>query len=119
MAVTFDKLKMKLQHERERLLKDLDRLKSDESSLSEAVQGGLFGKKGEEASQAYELEKKLALKERLQSSLAEIDHALAKHDEGTYGLCDECKQPIGTDRLEVLPQASLCMNCKERRSKNA
>jgi len=118
MAVTFNKLKMELQHERERLLKELDRLNSDESSLPEASQGGLFGKKGEEASQVYELEKKLALKERLQSSLAEIDHALAKHDQGTYGICDKCKQPIGTDRLEVLPQASLCMNCKEHRPKN-
>jgi DnaK suppressor protein len=46
------------------------------------------------------------------STLAEIDTALLKIDEGTYGICELCEKPIHPDRLEVLPFASLCVKCQ-------
>lgn len=46
------------------------------------------------------------------STLAEIDTALLKIEEGTYGICELCEQPIHPDRLEVLPFASLCVKCQ-------
>ena len=42
----------------------------------------------------------------------EIDRALAKIDAGTYGLCEQCGQPIVRARLEALPYAALCVACK-------
>ena len=51
--------------------------------------------------------------------MAGIEHALKKFEEGTYGLCDSCGQPIAPERLEALPQASLCLNCKAQQAKNA
>ena len=55
----------------------------------------------------------------LRDQLAEIKHALCKKDQGTYGLCDNCGQPTDLDRLEVLPQANLCLSCKARQVKSA
>ena len=56
------------------------------------------------------------------STLAEIDAALLRIDEGTYGVCELCEKPIHPDRLEVLPFASLCVKCqasKEARDNHA
>lgn len=44
--------------------------------------------------------------------VAEIDAALARIDAGTYGLCEACGKPIPEARLEVLPEATLCVSCK-------
>lgn len=45
------------------------------------------------------------------TTLREIDAALARMDEGSYGLCVSCSQPLPDDRLDVLPMAPLCMSC--------
>lgn len=44
--------------------------------------------------------------------LAAIDRALARIDEGTFGVCARCGQPIGEERLEAVPYATLCIDCK-------
>ena len=44
--------------------------------------------------------------------LAAIDKALAKIEDGTYGTCERCGKPIGAERLEALPYAELCIDCK-------
>ena len=77
-----------------------------------------FGKKEEGATESFELEKRLALEKRILDSLAEIDHALDKFADGSYGRCDSCGQLIEPARLEALPQATLCLECKARQAKN-
>lgn len=56
-----------------------------------------------------------ALAGSLKESLSEVQHALGKFDEGTYGVCERCGQPIAPDRLEAMPAARLCMNCASKR----
>jgi DnaK suppressor protein len=46
-------------------------------------------------------------------TLLEIDEALRKIAEGTYGICEECGDQISEKRLSILPSASLCINCQE------
>jgi DnaK suppressor protein len=46
--------------------------------------------------------------------LAQVDRALARIDDGTYGLCESCGQPIGKARVMAFPRATLCMSCKQR-----
>ncbi len=65
-----------------------------------------------------ELEKRLALENRLKNLLAEIERALQKIEAGNYGTCDLCNEPIDPARLEALPQAILCLSCRQK-SKNA
>lgn len=44
-------------------------------------------------------------------ALSEVDAALARIEEGRYGRCVSCGEPLGAERLAVLPSASLCMRC--------
>ncbi|HHS13784.1 MAG TPA: TraR/DksA family transcriptional regulator [bacterium] len=46
--------------------------------------------------------------------LYHIDQALERLDEGVYGLCHSCQQPINKERLEAVPHARLCIQCKSR-----
>ena len=50
----------------------------------------------------------------LRSNLGDVDRALAKMDAGTYGTCERCGKPIGPERLEALPWAVLCIDCKQK-----
>ncbi len=56
-----------------------------------------------------------ALANSLKETLAEVEHAIAKFEGGTYGLCENCGQPIAPARLEAKPGARLCINCASRR----
>lgn len=59
-------------------------------------------------------ERRAALVERLEKVLGEIDAALQRLDDGTYGRCTECGNEIAPDRLEALPYAALCVACQEQ-----
>ncbi len=48
------------------------------------------------------------------NTLVQIEHALLKIEDGTYGLCEECHGEIPFDRLEALPFATLCVSCKRK-----
>ena len=119
MAVTFDELRERLKEEREHLTRELEQLKAGAPAIGETKEGSPYGKKEEGAAEAFELEKRLALEKRLIESRNEVEHALSKFEQGTYGLCDVCGKSIRVERLEVFPQASLCLNCKASQSKNA
>jgi RNA polymerase-binding protein DksA len=56
-----------------------------------------------------------ALATKLREALDEVEHALAKHEAGTYGLCEGCGKPIAPARLEAMPTARFCIDCASRR----
>jgi len=56
-----------------------------------------------------------ALATTLQSTLDDVDRALGKLDDGTYGTCDACGKPIGESRLEAMPTARRCISCASKR----
>ena len=119
MTADFNTLRKQLKSEKKRLAEELEQLHNSASSSDERREGSPFGKREEEATETLELEKRLALENRIRQELAGIDHALQKFEEGTYGKCDNCGQSIDPARLEALPQASLCLNCKAQQAKNA
>ena len=67
---------------------------------------------GEGSTAAVDRERDLALSAQAWAEVVEIDVALDKIDEGSYGTCDRCGQPIPKARLEVIPWAALCVTCK-------
>ncbi|MFH0941708.1 MAG: TraR/DksA C4-type zinc finger protein [Chloroflexota bacterium] len=105
-------LRSRLEGEKKRLNVELEQLQAEMSPAGERREGSPFGKREEEAVESAEFEKRLALQQRIRDQLAEIDHALAKFEKGTYGFCDRCGVAIDPARLEALPQASLCLKCK-------
>jgi DnaK suppressor protein len=48
-------------------------------------------------------------------TIGQIDQALAKIEDGTYGVCEDCGEQIAFERLEALPFATLCVECKKKR----
>ena len=56
----------------------------------------------------------IAVVRALRSNLLDVERAVAKMDAGTYGICERCGQPISLERLEALPWAVLCIDCKQQ-----
>ncbi len=108
----YKKQKEALEGEQKRLNEELKSTEDNASTAEERREGSPFGKREEEATETLELEKRLALENRIRQELASVEHALDKIKKGTYGVCDKCGKPIDPARLEALPQATLCMDCK-------
>ena len=115
----YTELYMYLKDEQARLNAELEQLEAKKQSSDERREGSPFGKREEEATEAFELEKRLALEKQLYDTLTKVNHALEKYEAGTYGICDICAQPIDEDRLKALPSASLCVKCKSSQAKDA
>jgi DnaK suppressor protein len=87
----------------------LERRPTDQGSIS-------FGKRvGEGTSMAVDRLSQVAVHDKLQITLGDVERALSKLADGTYGHCDVCGEPIGDDRLEALPWAVLCVRDAGRR----
>ncbi len=112
-------IKRKLENERIRLQLEMERLKADVSSSDDRREGSPFGKREEEATGALELEKRLVLVKRTKDELGEIECALHNLEQGKYGLCEICHKTIDPARLEALPHALLCLNCKAQQTKTS
>jgi len=71
------------------------------------------------ASDARDREISLILTDRDREKLQAIDDALARVDDGSYGICESCESEIAEGRLEALPFTRLCINCQADREKEA
>ena len=116
--VDFSELHKRLKEEQFRLNDELRQSRARMRTAGERREGSPFGKREEAADEASEFEKGLALDKRMTDALADVEHALEKYEAGSYGICDICGQSIEPARLEALPQASLCLACKTRQTKN-
>ena len=65
------------------------------------------------ASSEYIQSFEFRLRGREKSLLTKLDHALKKIEDGSFGVCEICDEPIGKKRLEARPETSLCIKCKE------
>ncbi|WP_298760807.1 TraR/DksA C4-type zinc finger protein [uncultured Nocardioides sp.] len=62
----------------------------------------------------FERDHEMSVLNNEREKLAQIDRALARIEDGSYGVCESCGQPIGKLRLMAFPRATLCMTCKQR-----
>jgi RNA polymerase-binding protein DksA len=69
------------------------------------------------ATETYDRELDYTLEENSENVLAEIDAALKRIEAGTYGVCINCGKQIPPERLEALPWATLCIDCKRERER--
>ena len=72
---------------------------------------------GDEAANIYNKQILLSLNENERMRLQEVDESLDRIENGTYGICEECGEPIGLKRLEVRPVAKYCVPCKTKMEK--
>lgn len=111
------RLRETLLKEKDRLQQELAELEKDMPSLQERRVGSSFGKREEEAVEASEMENRLAMETKLNELIAEANRALEKLNQGSYGRCDLCREPINPERLEALPTARLCLKCRADQDK--
>jgi RNA polymerase-binding transcription factor len=71
-----------------------------------------YGSQAAAASQVFEQQRDLALRDRAIQHLAQVDAALARLDDGTFGRCARCGRDILVARLEALPWAAHCIDCQ-------
>jgi DnaK suppressor protein len=71
-----------------------------------------FGKRvGDGTTEAVDRLTKVGTARELEASLADVERALAKLDDGSYGICDVCGAPIGEARLDARPWSVRCVRC--------
>ncbi|OFX15746.1 MAG: hypothetical protein A2V59_06750 [Armatimonadetes bacterium RBG_19FT_COMBO_69_19] len=111
-----------LEDERVRLLEELEAMEEHTPEVEDQVGMDIGGGDDEDladvASSTFEREKGLALESSVQQMLAQVEEALGRIEEGTYGNCQRCGDPIDVARLRVLPFATLCIRCKELEEKS-
>ena len=76
-----------------------------------------YGSQAAAASHVFEQQRDLALRDRSRAELARVDAALRRLDDGTYGTCTTCGNPIGAERLEAIPWAPTCIDCARKASR--
>jgi len=93
-------------------------LEAANASGSEAIGAGDLGEEGGDAGLfAAERERDLSLVGNLADLITKIQGALARIDEGSYGRCEVCGEPIETERLDALPYTTLCLADARRRAR--
>jgi DnaK suppressor protein len=103
----------RLREEKARLLNHSEKVRHEDMALSTDDLADEVDLASSELSQNLSLR----LKDRERSLLQKIEEALGKIQEGTYGVCESCEEPIEAKRLEVRPVAELCIRCKEAQEK--
>ena len=111
------------EHFRKRLLKERQRAQEALDYLHNEHLGSLQEETqempsdnhpGDVATVTFDRELDYTLEENEERVLGAIDSALRRIDNGTYGACASCGQPIGAERLEALPWTTRCISCKRR-----
>lgn len=103
-----------LKDEREKLVKQL-------AELGATEQGELTGETdfgdgfADAAAATAERSELLSIVENLRTMLVDVDQALARTHDGTYGRCESCGKEIGADRMEFRPTSRFCIECKSKR----
>ena len=88
--------------------------KSESEIASSDVTDGAGDDQADAGAKTYEREREIALTLNSRDLVAQNERAIARIDAGTYGVCESCHQPIGKERLQAFPRATLCVACKQR-----
>jgi DnaK suppressor protein len=113
-TLVLDRFRRALESERERLRHAVGAVHHDGSLLEETgdLAIGSGDHLADSATETYLRELDGGLEENAEHLLVEIEAALQRIEDGSYGLCSECGRPIGEERLEAVPYATLCIDDK-------
>ncbi len=102
-----------LEAERAQLLDQVQELDA-EADVNNWREGGFDDDPADAGSASFERETAQSLSNHSRRLLTQIDDALRRMDAGSYGLCERCGEAIEPERLEAIPYATMCMECKRR-----
>lgn len=109
MAISHEDLRLKLEQERDRLRREL-------AEIGLRVEGNLgYGThQADDATLAFDQAAAETMRRNAERMLYDIERALTRMEEGTYGICRSCGQPIDPARLRAIPYTRYCVDCARR-----
>jgi DnaK suppressor protein len=108
MTVSYEDLRRRLEDQQARLIEEIKLFQIDGRDNL-----GYGNHQADDATDAFEQTKELSLLQNSERVLAQVRAALARFQQGTYGLCERCGMAIDPARLQALPYAALCMGCQQ------
>lgn len=118
---TIKTIKEELLERKAQIIKDLDDISNKDSKdpSKHTAKFPEYGDKSDEnAQEITEYTTNLATEKVLETTLRDIESSLKRMEDGTYGICKYCQQPIGKKRMIARPVASACIACKTKLQKN-
>ncbi|MEJ7795309.1 MAG: TraR/DksA family transcriptional regulator, partial [Nocardioides sp.] len=107
-------VRIELNEIRERATETLAAQEADLAGLMRDAGDGAGQDQADMGATSFERDHELTVVTIEREKLAQIDRALARIADGTYGTCESCGNPIGKMRVMAFPRATLCMTCKQR-----
>jgi len=103
-----------LNDDRARVIRTLTSAEEELAGLMRDAGDGAGHDQADMGATSFERDQELTVVNNEREKLAQIDRALAKMADGTYGVCESCGNPIGKGRSMAFPRATLCLTCKQR-----
>ncbi len=97
-----------------RLAKELEIVEEDLHDLMRDAGDGAGHDQADVGATSFERDQEMTIANNARDMLTQTKHALDRIHDGSYGVCEECGEPIGKLRLMAFPRATLCMSCKKR-----
>lgn len=113
-AKELGEVRAELDAERDRLRAELNLAEVELADLMRDAGDGAGNDQADVGSTTFERDHEMSLANNAREMLAQTEHALERIEDGTYGVCESCGQPIGKMRLMAFPRATLCLSCKQR-----
>ena len=114
-ATKMNELREALEGRRAELQAEIDQMDVELRSIGadqEDEKGGLGNHLAEDGSNVMEAERLTTISADLRDILAQVNAALERMDDGTYGTCQRCGKPINPERLEAFPYVAFCIDCQ-------
>jgi RNA polymerase-binding protein DksA len=107
---------VRAEHEAEakELRGEIDEAEEQTAELKRDAGSEGTGDEADAGSKTFEREHEMSIAANSRDLLLQVERALARLDEGTYGRCENCGNPIPKARLQAFPRATLCVACKQR-----
>jgi DnaK suppressor protein len=113
-AAETEKIRAALAGRRDELREEYD---STLSEISELQRDRLTDSAGDDqadtGTKTFEREQEISLANNILERITQVERALERLDEGSYGWCERCGNPIPVERLAAFPSATLCVTCKQ------
>jgi RNA polymerase-binding transcription factor len=109
-----DEVRGELNTDRERLRLELNLAEHEVHDLMRDAGDGAGNDPADVGSATFERDHEMSLANNARDMLAQTERALGRIEDGSYGVCESCGQPIGKLRVMAFPRATLCLSCKQR-----
>ena len=113
-AAETDKIRAALSERRDALRLEYDQTMSEIAELQrDRLTDSAGDDQADTGTKTFEREQEISLANSILERINQVERALERLDEGTYGYCERCGNPIPVERLAAFPSATLCVTCKQ------